>query len=96
MIRVDNEVQPHQINKIFVSAETELVRQVETVVLVLLNWSDLSILEDIAVDLSGNGGKLSDEIHRVLKCIAPVFLFADALGVGLRKLRLVFKSSDSD
>lgn len=96
MIRVDDEVQPHQINEILVSAETKLVRQVETVILVLLNGSDLPILENIAVDLGRNGRKLRDEVHGVLEGVAPVLLLVDALGVGLRKFGLVLKSSNGD
>lgn len=92
VVGVDGQVQAHQLNKILVAAEAELVGQVEGVVLVLLDGGDLAILEDVAVDLSGNGGQLGDQVHRVLEGVVPVVLLVDTLGVGLGEGGLVLKS----
>jgi hypothetical protein len=96
VVSVDGEVQAHQLNKVLVLGETELVGQVERVVLVLLDGRDLAILVDVAVDLGGNGGQLCDEVHGVLKGVLPVFSLLHALGVGLGKVGLVLESSDGN
>jgi len=93
---MNGEVQTHQVNEILVSAETELVGQVETVVLVGLDGGDLSVLVDVAVDLGGNGGELRDEVHGVLKGVAPVVLLVDTLCVRLGELGLVLESGNSN
>lgn len=96
MVGVDNEVQPHQVNKVLVLTKAELVCQVETIILILLHRSNLSIFEDVTVDLGSNGRELGDEVHGVLESITPVLLLANTLGVGLCKLGLVLKSSDGE
>lgn len=93
VIRMDNKVQPHQIDEILVPTKAELVRQVVTVVLVLFNRRNLSIFEDIAVDFGSNGGELGNKVHGVLESVTPVFLLINTLSVGLRELGLVLKSS---
>lgn len=92
VIGVNGQVETHQLNEITVVAEAELVGQVEGIVLVLLSRSDLAILENIAIDLRGNSGKLGNEIHRVLESVVPVLLLVDTLGVSLSEGRLMFKS----
>jgi hypothetical protein len=96
VVGVDGEVQAHQLNKVLVLGETELVGQVEGVVLVLLDGRNLAILVDVAVDLGGNGGKLGNEVHGVFKGVLPVFRLLHALGIGLGKVGLVLESSDGD
>jgi len=96
VVGVDGEVQTHQLNKVLVLGETELVGQVERVVLVLLNRRDLSVLVDVAVDLRGDGGKLGNEVHGVLKGVLPVLGLLHALSVGLGKVGLVLESGDGD
>ena len=95
VVGVDGQVQTHQLNEVAVAAEAKLVGQVEGVVLVLLDRSNLAVLEDVTVDLGGDGGQLGDEVHGVLEGVAPVFLLVDTLGVGLGEGRLVLKSSHS-
>ena len=95
VVGVDGQVQTHQLNEVAVAAEAKLVGQVEGVVLVLLDRSNLAVLEDITVDLGSDGGQLGDEVHGVLEGVAPVFLLVDTLGVGLGEGRLVLKSSHS-
>lgn len=93
VVGVDGQVETHQLNEVVVVAEAKLVGQVEGVVLVLLDGGNLAVLEHIAVDLGRNGGQLSNEVHRVLESVAPVFFFVDTLGVGLGEGRLVLQSA---
>lgn len=93
VVRVDGQVQAHQLDEVLVAPEAELVGQVESIVLVLLDSGNLAILEDIAVDAGGDGGELGDEIHGVLKGVLPVLLLVNALRIGLRECRFVLKSS---
>ena len=55
MIRVDGQVEAHQLNEVAVISKAKLVSQVVAVVLVLLNWSNLAILVNVAVDFCGDG-----------------------------------------
>lgn len=96
MVRVDGEVQSHQINKVLVSTKAELVGQVEAVVFVSLDGRNLSVLVDVAVDLGSDGGELGNQVHRVLKGVAPVVLLVEALGVRLCERRLVLKCGDGE
>ena len=96
VVSVDGEVQAHQLNKVLVLGETELVGQVEGIVLVLLDRSNLAVLVDVAVDLGGNCGKLSDEVHGILEGVLPVLGLVDALGICLGEVGLVLESSDGE
>jgi len=94
VIGVDNEVKSHEVNKVLVVAETELVGEVVGVVLVLLDSGDLSILVDVSVDLGSNGWELSNEIHGIIVEVAPVVLLVDTLCIGLGEGRLVLKGGN--
>lgn len=94
VVRVDGEIQTHQFDKVFVGAVAELVGQVEAVILILLDWSNLAILEDISVDLGGDGWELGNQVHGVLEGVLPVFLLVDTLGIGLGEGGLLLKSGD--
>lgn len=94
MVRVDSEVQAHQLDKVVVVAVTELVGQVEAVVLILLDGAKLAILEDVSVDLGRDGRQFGDNVHAVLESILPVFLLVDALGVGFGEGRLVLQGGN--
>lgn len=63
VISVDGEIESHQLNEILVISETKLVGEVETVILILLDSSDLSALEDILVDACSDRRKLGDQVH---------------------------------
>ncbi len=95
VVGVDSEVQAHQLNEILVVGKAELIGQVVGVVLVLLDRSNLAVLENVTVNLSSDGRQLSNEVHGILKRVVPVLLLVDTLGVGLGECRLVLKSSDS-
>lgn len=94
VIGVDGEVESHELNEVLLVGETELVGQVVGVILVGLDGSNLSILENVAVNARGNGGELRNEVHGVLEGKAPVILLGETLGVGLSELRLVLQSGD--
>lgn len=96
VVRVDGEVEAHQLNEVAVAAIAELIGQVKAVILVLLDRSDLAVLENVAVDLGGNGRQLGNEVHRVLEGVLPVILLVDTLGVGLREGRLLLKGGHSE
>ena len=96
VVGVDGEVQAHQLNEVLVLGETELVGQVERVVLVLLDGSNLAVLVDVAVDLGGESGELRDEVHGILKGVLPVLRLVHTLGVGLGEVGLVLESGDGE
>lgn len=96
VVRVDGKVETHQLDKVGVVGEAELVGQVETVVLVLLDGGNLAVLVDVAVDARSDGGELGNEVHGVLKGVLPVLSLLDALGVGLGKRGLVLESGDGE
>jgi hypothetical protein len=91
---VDGQVETHQLNKVLVGGETELVGQVVTVILVLLDWGNLSILVDISVDLGSNGWELGDQVHGVLESVIPVLRLVNTLSICLGESGLVLESSD--
>lgn len=96
VIGVDGEVKSHELDESLVVTKTELVGEVEGVILVLLDGSDLAILIDVLVDTGSNGWELCDQVHRVLEGVSPVVLLVDTLGVGLGEGRLVLESVDGD
>lgn len=94
VVGVDGQVQTQELNKVLVVAESELVGEVEGVVLVLLDGGNLSALEDVLVDAGSNVGQLGNEVHGVLKGVVPVLLLVDASGVGLGERGGVLEGSD--
>ena len=96
VVSVDGEVQSHQLDKVLVVAKAQLVGKVEAVVLILLDGSDLSALENVLVDPGGDRRELCDQVHRILEGVSPVFGLLHALGVGLGKGGFVLESVDSD
>jgi hypothetical protein len=96
VISVDGEVQAHQLNEVLVLGETELVGQVERVILVLLDRGNLAVLVDVAVDLGRDRRKLSNEIHSILEGVLPVLCLLHTPGVGLGEVGLVLESGDGD
>jgi len=96
VVGVDGQVKTHELNEVLVLAEAELVGEVEGVILVLLDGSDLATLEDVLVDARSDVGELGNEVHRVLEGVSPVLLLVDALRVGLGEGRGLLKGSDGD
>lgn len=96
VIGVNGEVKSHQFNEILVLGETKLVGKVVRVILVLLNWSNLSTLENVLVDTCSNGWEFCDQIHGILVGVLPVFALLHALSVSLCESRFVLESSDCD
>lgn len=94
MVRVDGQVQSHQLNKLLVLAKTEQSGQVGTVVQVLGNLaSQLAVVENVSVDSSGNVWQLGQQLNGVLVGVLPVLGLWNTLGVSLSKLGLRFQSS---
>ena len=89
VVRVNGNVQPHQLDKLLIVAETEQSRQVGRVVLVLVDRRELAVAVHVTEDATGNVGELGNEVHRVVECGFPVFALVDAGRVGLGKGRVV-------
>lgn len=96
VVGVDGEVKTEELNEVLVVAESELVGEVEGVILVLLNGSDLAALEDVLVNAGSDGGELGNEVHGVLKGVAPVLLLVDTLGVGTSEGRGLLESGNGE
>lgn len=96
VVTVDGQIQTHQLNKVGILAKAETIGQVEAIILILLDWGNLAILEDVAVDLGGNGRELGNEILRILKGVLPVFLLVDSSSIGFGKLRGLLKGNNGD
>jgi len=96
VVSVDGEVETEELNEVLVLAESKLVGEVEGVILVLLDGSDLATLENVLVDAGSNAGELGNEVHGVLKGVSPVLLLVDALGVGTGERRGLLESSDGE
>ncbi len=96
VISVNGEVESQQLDEVVVIGKAKLVGKVETVILILLDGSNLSSLKDILVDSGSNGWKLGNQVHGVLESVSPVLGLLHALSVGLRESRLVLKSIDCD
>jgi len=94
VVSVDGQVETHELNEVGVVGEAKLVGKVEGVILVLLDGSDLSALEDVLVDARSDVGELSNEVHGVLKGVAPVLLLVNTLGVGLGEAGGVLESGN--
>ena len=94
VVGVDGQVETHELNEVGVAAEAELVGEVVGIVLVLLGGHDLAALEDVLVDAGSNGGELGNEVHRVLKGVAPVLLLVNTLGVGTSERRGLLEGGD--
>ena len=96
VVSVDGQVKSHQLNEVLVLAKTKLIGKVERVVLVLLDWSDLSSLEDILVDSGSDCGELGNQVHRIFESVAPVFGLLHSLSICFGEGRFVLESIDSD
>lgn len=96
VVGVNGQVETQQLNEVGVLAEAQLVGEVERVVLVLLDGGDLASLEDILVDACSDSGQFRNQVHGILKGVAPVLLLVDAFGIGLGEGRGVFERSDGE
>jgi hypothetical protein len=107
VVRVDGDVQPHQLDKLLIVAVTEQSSQVGRVILVCVNGGHLSITVDVPEDSSSNVGELGNEVHGIIEGGLPVLLLGDTIRVGLGEGRVVvelhvsesfigFRSPDGD
>jgi hypothetical protein len=83
VVRVDSDVQSHQLDKLLVVAETEQSSQVGRVVLVLVNGGELAVTVDVSEDTTSDVGELGNEVHGVIEGGLPVFTLVDTVRVGL-------------
>jgi hypothetical protein len=83
VVRVDSDVQTHQLDELLVVAETEEGGKVGRVVLGLIDGGNLAVTVNVAEDSSGNVGQLGNEVHRVIEGGLPVLLLVDTVRVGL-------------
>jgi hypothetical protein len=91
VVRVDSDVQSHQLDKLLVVTVTEQSSQVGRVVLVGVNGGHLSVTVNVPEDSSGNVGELGNQVHRVVESGLPVLLLVDTLRVGLGESGIVVK-----
>jgi hypothetical protein len=63
MVRVDSQVQSHQLDEIGVFTETHEVSEIVAVILVLFDGGEFSVFVDVAVDSGCDGGELGDKGH---------------------------------
>jgi hypothetical protein len=63
VIRVDGQVQSHQLDEIGVFAESHEVGEIVAIVLILFDDGELSVFVDIAVDSGCDGGEFGDKGH---------------------------------
>lgn len=96
VVRVDGEVEAHQLDKVAILRKAKLIGQVVPVVLVLCDRRNLAVLIDVPVNLGRNRGELGYQVHAVLECVLPVLRLGHALSVILCECRLVLQSSDGD
>ena len=89
VVRVDGNVQSHQLDELLVVAKAEQGSEVGRVVLVGVNGRELAVAVDVSEDSSGNVGELGNEVHRVVKGGLPVVSLVDTVGVGLGEGRVV-------
>lgn len=93
VVRVDGDVQSHELDKVSVVTETEQGSQVGRVVLAGVNGRELAVTEDVSEDSASNVGELGNEIHGVIEGGLPVLLLVDTVRVGLGEGRVVVKLS---
>lgn len=91
VVRVDGDVQPHELDKVGVVTETEQGSQVGRVVLAGVNGGELAVTEDVSEDSASNVGEFGNEVHGVIEGSLPVLLLVDTVRVGLGEGRVVVK-----
>lgn len=92
VVSVDGKVESQKLDKLLVLAKSELGGKVLGVIGRGVSDTELAILENVAVDAGSNGGKLGEEVNRVLVGVLPVVLLVDTLLVGLGESRLGLES----
>lgn len=94
MIRVDRQVQSHQLDELLVLAVSHQMGEIVSVILVLDNRRHLAALVYVLVDSGGDGREFGNQRHGVFKSVFPVLFLIETLGVGLCKSGLLFQCSD--
>ena len=94
VIRVNGDVQSHQLDKLLIVTVSEQGREVGRVILVLVNGRELAISKDISEDPSGDTREFGNEVHGVFKGRFPVLSLVDTVRVGFGKGRVVVELDD--
>ena len=94
MIRVDRQVQSHQLDELLVLAVSHQMGEIVSVILVLDNRRHLAALVYVLVDSGRDSRELGNQRHGVFKGVFPVLFLIETLGVGLGKSGLLFQCSD--
>jgi len=89
VVRVDGDVQPHQLDELLVVTVTEQSSQVGGVILVGVNGGHLSVTVNVPEDSSSDVWELGNEVHGVIEGGLPVLLLGDTIRVGLGEGRVV-------
>ena len=89
VVRVDGNIQPHELDKLLIVPVSEQVGEIGRVVSVLVDGWELAISKDIAEDSAGDIGELGNEVHRVFEGCLPVLALVDSIGVCLGECGVV-------
>ena len=89
VIRVDGDVESHQVDELLIVTVTEQSGKVGRVILVGVNGWEFTVSVDVSEDSSGNVGEFGNEVHRVIEGGLPVVSLVDTGRVGLGKGRVV-------
>jgi len=79
VIRVNGNIQSHELNELLIFTETKESSQVGGVILVLVDSWEFTITIYISENPSSNIGEFSDQIHRVVEGSFPVFFLVDTV-----------------
>lgn len=96
VVRVDGQVQSHELDKLLVPSKAEEGGQVLRVVGLGVDRGELVAAVRVSVDSAGDVGQLGDQVHRVVKRGLPVLLLVDPVLVRLREGRVVVEGGDSE
>ena len=83
MIRVDGEVESHELDELGVLSESEEGGQVLGVIGGRVDGGELVSSVGVSVDSSSDVGELGDEVHGVIEGGLPVLSLVDSVLVGL-------------
>lgn len=91
---MNGDVESEKFDESGVLAETEEIGKIPGVVLGCIDGRKLATAINIAVNATGNIGKLGDEVHGILKSRAPVLLLRNALLISFGEGRIVVKLTE--
>lgn len=93
VVRVDNQVQTHQVVELGV-AEAQQTSEVSAVVQLAVVSGELAVLVGVSVDAGSNLGQSGENVQSILEGRVPVLSLLGTSLVGLGELRLGLHGSD--